>query len=635
MMPQGERPLKRKRLGDALLERRSISPADLEKTIQDQPKANMRLGELLLKRGLVPKADLVAALEDVRGFAYVDCRTAVVDPEALKLIRREAAAGYGVMPLAVEGEFLVTVMAEPQDLHVISELEFVSGKRIAPRFGFRWEIDEAIKKWYGGPVADEHPAAGGGDVPVLDQIDVSNTHFSSSSSSERGRAAVAEFEAELRKERTPAVRMVSAVLTAAVLKRASDVHIEPQPAATVVRLRVDGTLRELVQFPAALGVPLVSRIKILADLDIAERRAPQDGRFQVAIGEQKMDLRVSTLPTRDGEKVVMRLLDPSATKVPLIDLGFSDRDAATLGRLLRRPQGMVLVTGPTGSGKSTTLYAALNLVRSPTMNVVTIEDPIEYRIPEINQVQINIPAGLTFAGTLRSVLRQDPNIIMLGEIRDTETAEIALQASQTGHLVLSTLHTNDSVAAVTRLLDLQVPGFLMAASISGILAQRLVRKLCSCRNEAAAGPEYRAQLAAVGIDDPPDTRFLSVGCAACDNTGYKGRVGIYEVLVFDEGIATAVRSGTRDDEIRNLARRGGMRLMAEDALEKVRQGITTLDEVLRVVPFEHGDGARCRNCKQALASNFLFCPYCGGKVLSPGASPPPHPPATSHGGVRQ
>jgi type IV pilus assembly protein PilB len=289
----------------------------------------------------------------------------------------------------------------------------------------------------------------------------------------------------------------------------------------------------------------------------------------------------------------------------------SAENAGALANVLTMPQGMLLVTGPTGSGKSTTLYAALNTLRSPSMHIITVEDPVEYKIEDINQIQVNAKAGLTFAGCLRSILRQDPNVIMVGEIRDTETAEIALQASQTGHLVLSTLHTNDSVSAITRLLDLNLPAFVIASSVTAVIAQRLVRKLCACRDEVPMAPEHAARLLAAGIVDFGNVMYLPVGCPNCDNTGYKGRVGIYELLMLDEQIRVSVRSNFRDDEIRNLARSGGMKLMQEDALEKVRLGITSLDEVLRVVPFEQATILRCRNCGKSLAPTFLFCPYCG------------------------
>jgi len=514
-----------------------------------------------------------------------------------------------VIPLVYEGTRIITVMAEPQNLRALDELRFLSGSEIVPRLGFRGEINEAIQRCYG---EIEEPDKGVEErLPFIQQVDVSDIQFFTASSSERNKAAMAEFEAELRNEKTPAVRLVSAILSAAATKRASDIHIEPQALGTVVRVRVDGVLRELTHIPNVMQTSVVSRIKILSDMDIAERRVPQDGRFLVRMGDRNLDLRVSTLPTHYGEKVVMRLLDPAATSVKFTDLGFSEEISKALTAILSMPQGMVLVTGPTGSGKSTTLYAALNFLRSPNINIITVEDPVEYKIDEINQVQVHPKAGLTFSNCLRSILRQDPNVIMVGEIRDLETAEIALRASQTGHLVLSSLHTNDAVAALTRLLDLGIPPFLIASSLTAVVAQRLVRTLCSCRNEVPATNDYAQRLLAGGIVDLESKMYLPFGCPRCDGTGYKGRVGIYEMLIIDEQVRNSVRAGIRDDEVRDLARSGGMRMMREDALEKVRAGITTLDEVMRVVAFEQSPTIRCLRCGKGLVPNFRFCPYCG------------------------
>ncbi|HEV8384236.1 MAG TPA: ATPase, T2SS/T4P/T4SS family [Candidatus Acidoferrales bacterium] len=601
--------MKRKRLGEVLQERKRITAAILQSAIEEQEKKTVLLGELLLERGLVSKDDLVAALEEVTRFRYVDPRFATVETAVLDLIPRSAALKNLAVPLVREGNRIIVVMAEPQNLHTIDELRFVSGMEISPRMGFRSEIQEAIEKCYADAVIKEKAAVS--RLPFIEQVDVSGMQFFTASSSERNKAAMAEFEAEMRNEKTPAVLLVSAILSAAATKKASDIHIEPQANGTVVRIRVDGVLRELTHVPSEMQNALTSRVKILADMDIAERRVPQDGRFLVDISGRHLDLRVSSLPTHYGEKVVMRLLDSSATKVGFGELGFSEANGRALQSVLSMPQGMLLVTGPTGSGKSTTLYAALNTVRSPGINIITVEDPVEYKIEEVNQVQVNVKAGLTFATCLRSILRQDPNVIMVGEIRDAETAEIALQSAQTGHLVLSTLHTNDSVSAISRLLDLSIPAFLVASSVTQIVGQRLVRKLCKCKEQVAMNPEYASRLLAAGIVDFDDRMYVPIGCADCDNSGYRGRVGIYEVLTLDEHVRAAIRGSSRDEDIRNLARSGGMRLMQEDAMEKVKQGITTLDEAMRVVPFEHESSMRCRNCSKGLAPSFQFCPYCG------------------------
>jgi len=605
--------MRKKRLGDVLRDKKRISAEDLQQVIDEQQQKSVLLGELLLERGLVEKDDLIAALEEVTRFRYVDCRFATVETAVLELIPRAAAIKNCALPLVREGNRIIVVMAEPQNLHALDELRFISGMEISPRLGFRSEILQAVEKCYAEAAAvleagiEQERAR----LPFIEQVDVGDMQFFTASSNERAQAAMEEFEAELRNEKTPAVRLVSAILSAAATKKASDIHIEPQAIGTVVRIRVDGVLRELTHVPNELQNSLVSRIKILGDMDIAERRAPQDGRFLVQINKKNMDIRVSTLPTHHGEKVVMRLLDPNAARVSFSDLGFSEANSNLLSNILKLPQGMLLVTGPTGSGKSTTLYAALNAMRSPGINIITVEDPIEYKIEEVNQVQVKPKAGLTFATCLRSMLRQDPNVIMVGEIRDRETAEIALQAAQTGHFVLSTLHTNDSIAAITRLLDLHIPPFLISSSVTAIIAQRLLRKLCECRKEVPISSEYAARLLLAGIVEFGDKMYVPGGCNICDDTGYKGRCGIYEMLYLDEQIRVALRSNLRDDEMRSLARSAGMKLMQEDAVDKVTRGVTTLDEAMRVVPFESLATLRCTFCHKTLAPVFQFCPYCG------------------------
>jgi type IV pilus assembly protein PilB len=600
-------PQRRRRLGEVLRENQHISHEQLEQAIEEQRKSSGLLGELLLQRGLVAKIDLVAALEEVTRFRYIDCRFSTVDHSILKLIPRSAAQRYSVLPLAREGSKLVTAMAEPQNLRILDELRFISGLEISPRMGFRSEINAAIENFY--PKVTERVLVDEIAVPLLGQVDIGDVEFFSQPTEQDADSEAVQAELN-QKGITPAVRLVSAIVSAAAQKKASDIHIEPQALGVVIRIRVDGVLRELARVPSELQNSLISRVKILSNMDISERRAPQDGRFLVQIGTRHVDLRVSSLPTHYGEKIVMRLLDPAATRVEFVDLGFSIEQSKILQEVIKLPQGMLLVTGPTGSGKSTTLYACLNAIKSPETNICTVEDPVEYKLSGVNQVQINLKAGLTFASCLRSLLRQDPNVIMVGEIRDTETAEIALQASQTGHFVLSTMHTNDSVAAVTRLLDLKVPGFLIASSVTAVIAQRLVRKLCECRDERAVTPEFTSRLIAADVLNVPAKMYVPTGCNICDNTGYKGRVGIYEVLVFDEQLRAHVRGGIRDDEMRNLARSSGLRMMQEDAIEKVRRGITTLEEVTRVMPFGRQASARC-TCGRVLAPNFLFCPYCG------------------------
>ncbi|HTU33392.1 MAG TPA: ATPase, T2SS/T4P/T4SS family [Candidatus Acidoferrum sp.] len=597
--------MKRKRLGEVLRERGHISHAELSKAIEEQQGKLVHLGDLMLERGLVSKQDLASALAEVTHVPYVDCEKVEIDPEILKLVPHAMAQRCCALPIHAEGTKLVVAMAEPQNLHVVDELRFSTGMDIVTRLSFRKEIEAAIAKWYRAV----HDPESDDSIPSTD--DSPDMEFVSTSSLQRNIEAMQEMQAELLHRSTPAVRLVAAAIAAASAKGASDIHIEPQSSEMVVRLRIDGMLREFQRIPRNLQNSVISRIKILADMDIAERRAPQDGRFLVRIAGRKVDLRVSTLPTQNGEKVVMRLLESDAPSQDLSNLGMPREIAEPLKEFLRHPQGMILVTGPTGSGKSTTLYSSLNMIRRPTVNVITVEDPVEYAVPGLNQVQVNAKVGLSFAACLRSILRQDPNVIMVGEIRDKETAEIATKAAQTGHLLLSTLHTNDAISAITRLLDLGIPGFQIASSVTAIIAQRLVRRLCSCREEAAASPEYIARFRELGIQTPPAKQYFATGCEKCDMTGYKGRVGVYEMLILNETIRSIIRSGGRSDEIHAIAHHDGMRRMQEYAIDRVDEGATTLEEVLRVVPFEHIFSLRCRSCHKELSPAFQFCPNCG------------------------
>ncbi len=600
--------MKKQRLGEMLVERGSLTEADLSRAIAIQQEKGIPLGELLLQSGLASKNEIATALAQVQGIPYADCPPPMIEPDVLALLPHFIALRCCVLPLYIKGKTLVVAMAEPQNLLIRDELRFSIGMEISPRFSFRDDILAGIKKHYGRDVAGDEPEA-----EKAEKRDASAIEFITTNEREENREALKELQAG-ETQQTPAVRYVSRILAAAVNKGASDIHIEPRVGNCMVRLRVDGILAELLTIPSEHQAAVLSRVKILADMDISERRVPQDGRFLIQYRDLRLDLRVSTLPTHFGEKIVMRLLDPRSTSVSLGQLGLSSENAESLNRILALPQGTLIITGPTGSGKSTTLYAALNLLCSPHRNIVTVEDPVEYMLEGVNQVQVHPKAGLTFPGCLRSILRQDPDVIMVGEIRDGETAEIALKASQTGHLVLSTLHTNDSISAVNRLLDLKVPAYLISSSVTGIMAQRLVRKLCSCRTKTPASSAYLERLAIIGAEEIDNWMYEPLGCASCDHTGYKGRVGIYELLLIDGPIRDAIHFEARPEELRSLARAAGFQTMREDALEKVKQGVTTLEEVLRTVPFEVVRPARCASCSREIMPGFPNCPFCGAAL---------------------
>jgi type IV pilus assembly protein PilB len=504
------------------------------------------LGERLVALGLTTETAIAHALAEALSLPHLDPLVPPSDARLLDLVPRALADRRLVLPLAVEGRWLRLAMADPLDLDAVRDVEFTSGLRARPAVAAPSRIREAIARVYGpqAPAEDADGAAASATEPILD-------------------LGAAD-------DGTPAVRLVNAILAEGVSAGASDVHVEPGVDAIVVRNRVDGILRDARVLPRAHLPALVSRLKITASLDIAERRRPQDGRIKVRHGQRTLDVRVSTLPTHLGEKVVLRLLDPTRAVLSLEQLGLEPAARALVEAALAQPQGAILVTGPTGSGKTSTLYAALCRRRSPGINVVTLENPVEFQIPGVTQVHMNERAGLTFAACLRSIVRQDPDVIMVGEIRDPETAEIAFQAALTGHLVLSTLHTNSAAAAVTRLLDLGVEPFLVAASVTLVVAQRLVRRLCT---------RCRAPSSAPG-DDPV---FRARGCADCHGTGYRGRVGVFELLPVDGTLRELITERAPEAALRRAASARGLPTLAEAAAAKVREGATSPEEVSRVV----------------------------------------------------
>jgi len=599
--------MKKPKLGELLVERGHLAAGNLEWALNEQRSKTLLLGDLLLASNLVSREDLAATLEELLQVKYVNARVADIDRSVLRIVPQAVAARNCALPLFRQGKQLVVVMANPHNLTSLDELRFASGMSIAPRLGFRDEINVAIQSFYRKSGLElklktleiEENEALDFETPIANLGDNSRDDLDELRSAENN-------------VRTPAVRIVSAIIAKAAREKASDIHVDPQQSGAVVRIRVDGMLRDIMEIPLDLRASLISRIKILGDMDIAEKRAPQDGRLLVRIGETKIDLRVSTLPTQYGEKAVIRLLNPDATTVTFSQLGFSEATANALGRILVQPQGMLLITGPTGSGKTTTVYAAINKLRTRTKNIITVEDPVEYMLEGINQVQVSTKAGRTFVTCLRSILRQDPNVIMVGEIRDVETAEIALTAAQTGHIVLSTLHTNDSVAAIVRLLDLGIPPFLIASSVTAVIAQRLLRRLCACAKEVPITPDFAALLLSAGVEDFGTTMYGAVGCPQCQHAGYSGRVGVYEILFINEQTRSAIRSGANPDEVRRMARSEGMRSMLEEALDKAQAGLVSLEEVFRVIPFEVIPSAvRCAACHRDAAPSFLFCPHCG------------------------
>ncbi len=556
-------------LGDFLVEQGLITEEQLKKALKHQQKAGKLLGRSLIDLGFIGEEELIKALSEQLGVQYVSLRNYQVDPKVIKLVPEELARTYQVVPLfAIEND-LTVAMANPLDVLAIDALSRATGMKILPVVCSEEEIREAIEHYYGSSsVAEAIQSLG--ETSELG----GNGHDEQLSEQALRREA----------EEGPIVKLVNSILEQAVHEGASDIHIEPMEDRVRVRYRVDGVLHQVHSAPKTAQLALVSRLKILADLNIAERRLPQDGRFRLLMDGRRVDFRVSTLPSTYGEKVVLRILDRKEN-VSLEQLGLEPDELQKVRQLLGKAHGIVLVTGPTGSGKTTTLYSALQELDREALNIVTLEDPVEYELEGITQSQVNPKIGLTFANGLRSILRQDPDVVLVGEIRDRETAEIAIHAALTGHLVLSTLHTNDSAGAMTRLIDMGIEPYLVSSSVVGVIAQRLVRKICSNCSE----PFQPSETLVTSLGLPPDgdyTFHRGKGCTACKQTGYRGRIGIYEVLLTNDQIRELVLQKAPATAIQAAARKNGMRTLREAGLRKVLQGLTTVEEVLRVTQID-------------------------------------------------
>ncbi len=596
-----------KRLGDLLIDENIIAPQDLTDAIAEQRRTGELLGATLVRMGLVTESQLAKALQAQLGLPLVDLAEVVADEQALALIKEDVARKYSALPLEIEGrKTLVVAMADPLNVAALEDLRFHSGMFIRPVLAYPTAIHEAIERYYHIDTSMSE---------VINTI-ISDEHelvVSAVPEDEGGVQAIDELMKEA--EGRPIVRLTNWLLHRAVEERASDIHIEPQEKEIIVRLRVDGLLQAVQRLPKWTQGAIVSRIKVLSNLDIAEKRQPQDGRLMAEIRGRRVDMRVSTLPTTHGEKVVIRIVDQLRATMDLGDIGFLPDDLAHVRRFLQRPQGIVLVTGPTGSGKSTLMYAALRAIQHETKNIVTVEDPVEYQIPGISQVQVDEKAKKTFPAALRAILRQDPDVIMIGEIRDKETAQIAFRASATGHLVLTTVHTNDAASAVTRLIDLGLEPFMVASSLVGVVSMRLVRTLCPrCRESYEVNASNLNRLGVREIAEGTVQLSRGRGCPHCRETGYHGRTGIFEVLEVSDAVRRLIAANQTDAAIRQVAVENGMRTIGEDGLQKVMAGRTTLDEVTRVVYLAETGVKMCPDCGDVLAGDFDYCPGCGTYV---------------------
>ncbi|MBN1822756.1 MAG: Flp pilus assembly complex ATPase component TadA [Endomicrobiales bacterium] len=556
-------PLRKKYIGEILLENNFITKEQLKEALSEQQKTKEKIGTILIKRGYIKEEDLMKCLAISFRIPYVRLVDLKVDDAVLKLVPEKMARRFMALPVAKREGAVQIAMADPSNVNAIDEIEAETKLKVSVSLSSEKELKEAIERHYAGGLMDvkDLPDQAVGEIKTDELEELSKD----------------DYEAA---DAAPIIKYVNALLYEAVTKSASDIHLEPEENGVALRMRLDGELRESPPPPKKFFNAIVSRIKIIANLDIAERRLPQDGKCKMKIGDKKVDVRVSTLPTIYGEKVVLRVLDRTTVSLQLDDLGFSKEDAEKFREALQRPHGMILVTGPTGSGKTTTLYTGLSFINTPEKNIVTVEDPVEYELKKINQVQVKPQIGLSFAHVLRSVLRQDPDVIMVGEIRDKETAEIAVQAALTGHLVLSTLHTNDAVSSLSRLGYMGIEPILIADAVDLVIAQRLIRKICPNCKELHELPAK--MLEKLDLKDKHAKVYHGVGCEKCFGTGYKGRSVISEVLKLSTPIKKMILAGEGDVVIKEQAIKEGMKTLRDSAIENLLAGKTTVDEVLSV-----------------------------------------------------
>jgi len=537
----------RKKLGEILVDEGLITPAQLEQALGQSTGG--RLGETLVTKGWITHERIAQAIARQFHLPYKSLRDLNFDPEAVKLLSSRTARNYQVVPISRKGNRLTVGTSDPLNAVAIDDIALITGLGIDIVVLSTTDIDRALARLYPESTTPAEIPEGSIDA-------------------------------------NPVVRLVNNLINQAIQERASDIHLEPGDDGVRIRFRIDGLLQTITRVNKDMALPVVSRIKVMSGLDISERRLPQDGSARFTAERETVDLRVSTLPTMLGEKIVMRILRSGMSRLSLADIGLLSHDRESIERMIKNSYGMLLVTGPTGSGKTTTLYSALDLLHQPNRNIVTVEDPVEFRVPGINQVHVNHRIGLTFSTVLRALVRQDPDVIMVGEIRDTETADIAIRSALTGHFVLSSLHTNDSASTVTRLVDMGVEPFLVASSLIGIVAQRLVRRLCTHCRSLEVFPSNSPELLAFGLSGEQEF-YIPVGCDKCNGEGYKGRVGIFEVLTMSEEMRELVVRRASTAEVRALAKLQGTNSFREDGLLKAKQGVTTLSEVLRVA-FQEG-----------------------------------------------
>ncbi|ACM60972.1 type IV pilus assembly protein PilB [Caldicellulosiruptor bescii] len=564
-------PSERKRIGDVLVEAKIITPQQLEEALKIQKQTNKKLGEILVEKGYITEDELIEILEFQLGIPHIKLDVYPIDPKAVEMISESIARRHTVLPVSFDEDGnLIVAMADPLNIFAMEDIEIYSGRRVRPRIAKASDIKRAIERFYGKQEA----------LKAAEELQKE----SSEKDSQAKRATITpRFQLGLEDgTEGPIVRLVNSIFEQAITSRASDIHIEPFENEIKVRYRIDGVLYDVLKLDIGILSSLVARIKIIGNMDIAEKRIPQDGRTTYIFSDKIYDMRISSLPCVYGEKIVVRVIDKSAFVRSKAELGLTEEDEEKFNKLIAAPHGIILVCGPTGSGKSTTLYTILNELNTGTRNIITVEDPVESTIEGINQVEVNTKAGLTFAAALRSILRQDPDIIMIGEIRDRETADMAIRAAITGHLVLSTIHTNDAASAITRLVDMGIENFLISSSLVGVISQRLVRKLCSYCKEPYEPSEEEKILLDIKQDENVKL-YRKRGCHICDRKGYYGRTGVYEILIVTKELRKLInKKDVSSEEIKELAVKQGMKTLRQACRERVLNGITSVEEYLKI-----------------------------------------------------
>jgi type IV pilus assembly protein PilB len=565
------------KIGEFLVRSNLIDQDQLDKALEEQKQTGGRIGEHLVRLGFVTEEDILDCLSQQYGVPSINLRHFEIDESIIRLIPADVARKYQFIPVSKTGATLTVAMADPTNVFAMDDITFITGYRVEPVVASEEALREAIDKYYGTTHALELKK-------VMEDLQTTDESALEVLEEEEDLDDITDLEASA--DEAPVVRLVNLMLTDALKRGASDIHVEPYEKTYRVRFRIDGVLSEVMNPPMKLKEAIASRIKILSKLDIAEKRLPQDGRIRIKMKFQgklkELDFRVSTVPTMHGEKIVMRLLDRDTLMLDMTKLGFEKGSLKNFEEAIFRPYGMVLVTGPTGSGKTNTLYSALSRINTPEVNILTAEDPVEFQLAGVNQVQMKESIGLNFAAALRSFLRQDPNIVLVGEIRDFETAEIAIKAALTGHLVMSTLHTNDAPSSINRLMNMGIEPFLVATSVNLICAQRLIRRICqNCKQEEDVPVQALLNIGFSETEAPDIQLYKGRGCEQCNQRGYKGRIGLYEVMEVSEDVRELILSGASAVELRRKALEEGMIGLRQSGLQKIRDGITTIEEVVR------------------------------------------------------